>query len=212
MEDKTMKRMILGTMMCVLMATGASAQVQDSIAKRDFRGERPHPGKEFREGRPFKPDSNAVVMEHPGRPDFREGKHRQAQHEGFKDRDFKPEQLTPEQHAEAKAKFLTEKLTLTRKQSEKLQKVFLKESEAFLKLKAETEGQDEAVKKEEFKKLKANTDKQVKKILTEEEYAKYKEMQKADCQHQHRHHIMPNNHPNHPDNRRDAGQRVEKKA
>ncbi|MBR1564915.1 MAG: hypothetical protein IJ650_06180 [Paludibacteraceae bacterium] len=196
-----MKRMILGTLMCVILTTAVSAQ-QDTIAKRDFRGEGMRPGKEMRDGHMRHQHMQPEMREgkrgevRGERPDFKaEGRECKA----FCGKDVKREQFTPEQHAEAKTKFLTEKLTLTKKQSEKLQKVFLKESEAFLKLKAETEGQDEAVKKEEFKKLKANTDKQVKKILTEEEFAKYQELGKARKGHgKHRHHILPKNHPNHP--------------
>mgnify|MGYP007069940934 CR=1 FL=1 len=196
MEGKIMKRMILGTMMCVLMATVAVAQQQDTIARRDMSHERMHPRQEMR-------------AEFRGE---RKGELRRA------DADFKKrEKLTPEQHAEAKAKFLAEELTLTAKQTDKLQKVFLKEAQTFEKSKTELEGKDEEAKKEQFKKLKANTDKQVKKILTEEEYAKYLQMQqcpkgegkcdkgnfvgKPEGKPHHKPHELPEGHPRHPQNR-----------
>ena len=154
-----MKRMILGTMMCVLMATVAMAQEQDSIVRRDMRPK--HEMRADMRGEQFR------------------GEHYRGERKGeFRKGEFdkKREDLTPEQRAKNKADFLTDKLTLTSKQNEKLQKVFLKEVEAFQKAKAELEGKDEAAKKEQFMALKANTDKQVKKILTDEEYAKYKQM------------------------------------
>ena len=207
--------MILGTLMCVILTTAVSAQ-QDTIAKRDFRGEDMRPRKELRDDNmqhrrmPLEMREDKRNEPRGEKPEFRaEGKNRN----DFCGKDVRREELTPQQHAEEKAKFLTEKLTLTKKQSEKLQKVFLKESEAFLKLKAETEGKDEAVKKEEFKKLKANTDKQVKKILTEEEYAKYQELGKARKQHgNHRHHILPKDHPNHPSKKAEAKTEVADEA
>ena len=81
----------------------------------------------------------------------------------------KKDHKTPEERAEGKALFFKEKLTLTQVQGEKLQSIFLEEAKAIEKTKADN-------KKDEIKKIKAVADKKVQKVLTAEQYAKYKEI------------------------------------
>lgn len=124
MEDKTMKRMILGTMMCVLMTSAVSAQMQ----------------------RPIPQDGKKQVCKYDG--------------EGMV-------KFTPEQAAEQKTRFVSERLTLTSKQSKKLGKIFLDEAKALDVVNANGGNPAE---------VKAKTDKKVKKVLTAEQFAKYEEL------------------------------------
>lgn len=166
MEEKTMKRMILGTMMCVAMTAGVLAQGQDSIRKRDFRHEGPRQHSEMRiEKRDFMRKNDIKKS--------------------------KCDKITPEQRAELKTKFISEKLSLTPDQNEQLNKVFIKEIETLRKGRAELENQNEVAKKELFKNIKIETNNQVKQILNDEQYALYREMKNQ------RHRPTGNNHRHH---------------
>ncbi len=178
--DQVMKRMILGTMMCMMIAIGVSAQEQDTVAKQEFRHHR-HPRMEMRMHGDFhRADSMPMAKRH--------GMHRGhfCRPEGcakFKD-------ITPEQMAEFRADMLTRQLTLTDKQNKKLRDVFMDEAKAIKDKKATPEEQ------------KAKTDKKVKRILTDAQYAKYQEMGKRQFACKNKPHILPFNHPNHPQHRR----------
>lgn len=151
MEDKTMKKMILGTMMCVMMTVSVSAQtqVQDSVSQ--------------------KRESKAVVQP---RMRMHNGKHIGKQNTPQRI------QVSPEKMAEVKTKYLTQKLTLSEQQSAELNKVLLKEIESFRSSKAELKEKAENEKKEAFKTIRQETNIQLKQILTEEQYIQYRELAK----------------------------------
>lgn len=135
MEDKTMKRTILSTMMCVMMTLGVSAQVQDSIARQQL-------------------------------------------HQTVCKSQMKRGKISAEQRAELKAKFITQKLSLTSEQNQKLNTIYLNEIENFRQNKAVIESSDQAARKEIFKNIKTATNKQIKEVLTEEQYTQYREIGK----------------------------------
>ena len=174
-----MKRMILGTMMCVLLTAGVSAQEQDTIAKREFQPNR-HPRHEMRMNEDFR---------RPDRMPERRGEMREERFRGPEGPCAKFKDITPEQMAEFRAKMLTDQLTLTDKQNKKLNKIFLDEIN------------DAKENKSTPEERKAKTDKQLKKCLTDAQYAKYQEMEKRHFACKNKPHILPPCHPNHPQHR-----------
>lgn len=152
-----MKRMIFCTLMCALVSFGAMAQTQDSVALRRSHSQE---GKQMHlKHQDCKKHGKACRFEQQKQMDKQE--------------------LTAEQKAQMKAKYLKEKLTLTDKQEGKIYKVFLAEAQSIEKSKAESSDKSKEAKREEFRALKLNTDKQVKQILSDEQYAKYEQMAKA---------------------------------
>lgn len=146
-----MKKMILGTLVCVVMTVSATAQVQDSTkVRRINKGEcqRVERAEGNRMARPI------------------DGKNR-------------PVKLSAEQIAERKAKFLTEKLSLTAEQSQQLNQILIKEAKSLETSKADLKAKSDALRKERietFRALRSNTETEIKDVLTEEQFAQLEKM------------------------------------
>ncbi len=88
------------------------------------------------------------------------------------------ETKTPEQKAEWKTEKLSSDLSLTADQKAKVKKIILQKEKEAEALKSKNAGStDDAAKKASWEKLKASKDAEMQKVLTNDQYTKYKTLQ-----------------------------------
>lgn len=100
-----------------------------------------------------------------------------AQEEGGQRRMRGPREFTPEQMAQRQADRIKEACGINDEQYAKLKEHFMAQSEAMQKA-FKNRSDQQRMSREEMQKLREEGEKEIKQILTEEQYAKYQEMQK----------------------------------